>query len=78
MAHTIQAPVLGRMVYVTGSPVRAGKIINVRGMTCTVKFINGTTGDVHQYSLRDLVALRDDTEKKLNTHNATIKKVQAL
>lgn len=84
MSKPIYQATPGQLVYEVGCPKRAGIVIsnnNIPGKyfgLATVKWVDGITTTIKCQCLNDFQALIDDHKKKLNTHLATLTKLQAL
>jgi hypothetical protein len=86
MATIIHTPYVGQAVYKTCAPLDAGKIVSVIGKetngffySVVVKWLKTEETTITTTAgLRDLVALKDDAQRKWSTHNDTLAKVYAL
>jgi hypothetical protein len=84
MAKTIQEPKLGQFVYRTGQPLNAGRVVGTveefktGTQRALVYWLAGNVETVNLTSLRDLQALIDDHQKKLDTHKSTLEKLKNM
>jgi hypothetical protein len=85
MAIVVNEPRVGQRVYKHARPQVAGvikKVLGLRDHATTwrvrVKWLNGSEEELDSWNLKDFDALIADHEKKLQTHLATKKKLEAL